>query len=98
MLTRLLPLGTAVVLISACSGTPEVQTGEDAEVIGGTLHRVDNTRADMAYVDPNADFGRYSNNHWGLNNSVTNRAEVQRTFNSWAIQINTSLSKVTGKE
>ena len=213
-------------MIVACSSTPEVQTGEDAEVIGENLHRVDNSRADMAYIDPDADFTRYSkvmlqplgvdnieviqpdsrgsvtnrrdweltdsdkqmlqqmyedtmikqlqekgdfpvvtepgddvlqiaamitaiapsaskddnrsrpagrsyvvtegagaiavavafgdsqtgevlalvkdsrssNSHWGMNNSVTNRADVQRMFTSWAIQINSSLNKVTGRE
>lgn len=226
MLKRMFPLGAALALVAACSGTPEIQTGEDAEVIGGNLHRVDNTRADLAYIDPAADFSRYdsvmlmplgvdnieviqpdtrgsvthrrnweltdgdkemlqqiyrdamvkqlqdkghfpvvsepgdnvlqiaamitaiapsaakddnlsrptgrsyvitegsgaiavavafgdsetgevlalvkdsraSSNHWGLNNSVTNRADVQRTFSNWALQINKSLGRVTGKE
>ncbi len=227
MLTRIaLTTASALLLLTGCAGTPEVQTGPDAEVIGDNLHRVDNSRADMAYVDPNADFSRYTKvlvhplgvdnieviqpdsrssvmnrsdwelndgdrkalqemyrnamvkqleerghfpiveqagddvlvisamitaiapsaakddsrsrpagrtyvitegagsvavavgfadsetgeilalvkdsrsttNNWGLNNSVTNRADVQRMFNSWAIQINSSLAKVTGKE
>ena len=212
-------------LLAACSSTPEVQTGEDAEVIGDNLHRVDGSRADMAYIDPDADFSKYnkvmlrplgvdnieviqpsksgtsmsrrdweltesdkqmlqqafhdsmkkqledkgdfpltdepgdnvleigamitalapsaakddgrsrptgrsyvitegsgaiavavafadsetgevlalvkdsrsSSHHWGLNNSVTNKADVTRMFNSWAMQINSSLVKVTGK-
>ncbi|RLA57662.1 MAG: DUF3313 domain-containing protein [Gammaproteobacteria bacterium] len=49
-----------VALLAACSGTPEIQTGDDAEVIMGDLHKVDNSRADMAYVDPNADFAKYN--------------------------------------
>jgi hypothetical protein len=49
----------AVTLVSACSSTPEVQTGEDAEVIMDSLHKVDNSRTDLAYVDPNADFSKY---------------------------------------
>jgi hypothetical protein len=49
----------AVTLVSACSSTPEIQTGEDAEVIMGDLHKVDNSRTDLAYVDPNADFSKY---------------------------------------
>lgn len=212
--------------VAACSGTPEVQTGDDAEVIGDNLHRVDNSRADVAYIDPDTDFSKYSkvmirplgvdkieviqpnktgtsmsrgdweltdedkkmlqetfrssmekhlqekgsfplvtepgddvleigamitaiapsaakddgrsrpvgrsyvvtegsgaiavavafadsetgevlalvkdsrssNSHWGINNSVTNKADVQRMFNSWAMQINTSLVNITGKE
>ena len=226
MLRKLFLLGSTLALVTACSSTPEVQTGEDAEVIGGNLHRVDNSKADVAYIDPAADFSRYSRvmlqplgvdnieiiqpdtrgsainrgnweltdsdkqmlqemyhdtmvkqlqekghfpvvneagddvlqiaamitaiapsaskddnvsrpagrsyvitegagaiavavafgdsetgevlalvkdsrssaSYWGMNNSVTNRADVQRMFTSWAIQINSSLSKVTGKE
>jgi hypothetical protein len=227
MATRLLTATLAgALLVTGCAGTPQVQTGADAEVIGNNLHRVDNSRADIAYIDPAADFSRYSrvqveplgvNNieiiqpddrgsvtrrvdwelndkdrralqemyrsamvkqlqekghfpvvdepgddvlmisamitaiapnaakddahsrtagrsyvitegagaiavavgfadsetgeilalvkdsrattsNWGLNNSVTNRADVQRMFNSWALQIASSLAKVTGKE
>ena len=50
-----------IALLAACSSTPEVQTGEDAEVLEGTsLHKVDNSRADLAYKDPDADFSRYN--------------------------------------
>ena len=41
---------------------------------------------------------RSSSSHWGLNNSVTNKADVQRMFNSWAMQINSSLVEVSGKQ
>ena len=213
-------------LVAACSSTPEVQTGDGAEVIGDNLHRVDNSKADVAYIDPDADFGKYtkvmirplgvnkieviqpsktgtsmsrrdweltdadkqmlqdtfhsamlknlqdkgdfplvnepgddvleigamitaiapsaakddgrsramgrsyvitdgsgaiavavafgdsetgevlalikdsrsSSSHWGLNNSVTNKADVQRMFNSWAMQINSSLVEISGKQ
>ena len=213
-------------LVAACSSTPEVQTGDGAEVIGDNLHRVDNSKADVAYIDPNADFSKYtkvmirplgvnkieviqpsktgtsmsrrdweltdadkqmlqdtfhsamlknlqdkgdfpmvdepgddvleigamitaiapsaakddgrsramgrsyvitdgsgaiavavafgdsetgevlalikdsrsSSSHWGLNNSVTNKADVQRMFSSWAMQINSSLVEVSGKQ
>jgi hypothetical protein len=55
-----LSIAVAVVtLVSACSSTPEIQTGEDAEVIMDSLHKVDNSRTDLAYVDPNADFSKY---------------------------------------
>jgi hypothetical protein len=49
----------AVASLFACAGEPTVQTGEDAETIMGTLNRVDNSRADLVYVDPSVDFGRY---------------------------------------
>ncbi len=48
-----------VTLLAACTATPEIQTGDDAEVILGGLHKVDNARTDMAYVDPSADFSKY---------------------------------------
>ncbi len=52
-------IGTTA-LISACStSTPEIQTGDDAEVIMGNLHKIDNSHADMSYVDPDADFSKY---------------------------------------
>jgi len=225
MIKQLITSAAMVTLVAACSSTPEVQTGDDAEVIGGNLHRVDGSRADMAYIDPAADFSKYNKvmirplggdkieviqpdsttsavnrrdweltdqdklmlqetflgamqkhladkgdfplvdepgddvleigamitaiapsaakddgrsratgrsyvitegagaiavavafgdsetgevlalvkdsrsttSHWGLNNSVTNKADVQRMFNSWAMQINSSLGKITGK-
>jgi len=39
---------------------PSIQTGPDAEVVGSNLHRVDHSRADRAYVDPAADFSKYT--------------------------------------
>jgi len=50
----------AITLLAACTGTPEIQTGDDAEVIMGDLHKVDNSRADLAYVSPDADFSKYT--------------------------------------
>lgn len=47
-------------LLAACSSAPEIQTGEDAEVIMGNLNKVDNSRAELAYVDPDADFSKYN--------------------------------------
>jgi len=53
-------IGTTA-LVSACStSAPEIQTGDDAEVIMGNLHKIDNSRADMSYVDPDADFSKYN--------------------------------------
>lgn len=222
MLKKLILLTATASLLAACSSEPTIQTGEDAEVIGDNLHRVDNSRANAAWIDPNADFTRYtrvmvrplgvdnieiveptgsvttrrgnweltdsdkqmlqdmfkqameqqlqergsfplaqepgddvleiaamitalapsaarddnrsrptgrtrvytegagavavavafgdsetgeilalvkdsrsSTSHWGVNNSVTNRADVQRMFNSWATQLNNTLERVT---
>lgn len=61
MIKHILSAVGTLTLVAACTtGTPEVQTGDDAEVIGGNLHKIDNSRADMAYVDPNADFSKYN--------------------------------------
>ena len=225
MLKKFILTASVLTLVTACSSTPEIQTGEDAEVIGDNLHRVDGSRVDMAYIDPDADFSKYSkvmirplgvdnieviqpsssgtsisrrdweltdedklmlqdmfassmqkhledkgdfpivdapgddvleiaamitaiapagskddnksrpvgrsyvitegagaiavavafgdsqtgevlalvkdsrnsSTHWGMNNSVSNKADVNRMFSSWAMQINSSLGKVTGK-
>jgi hypothetical protein len=60
MIKHILGLVGTLTLVTACAGTPEIETGDDAEVIMETLHKVDNSRADMAYVDPNVDFGKYT--------------------------------------
>ena len=53
-------LTSLLVLLSACSTSPEIQSGPDAEVIEGTnLTRVDNTRVQLAYLDPKADFSGF---------------------------------------
>ncbi len=35
---------------------------------------------------------------WGINNSVTNAAEVRRVFNAWAMQIRAQLDRIHKKE
>ena len=60
MIKHIVGAVSMVALVAACSSTPEVQKGPDAEVIMGNLHKVDNTRSDLAYVDPDADFSKYT--------------------------------------
>lgn len=60
MIRHILATAAAMALLSACSSEPTIQTGEDAEVISGNLHKVDNSRAQMAYIDPQADFSKYN--------------------------------------
>ncbi|NQY03673.1 MAG: DUF3313 family protein [Halieaceae bacterium] len=61
MKPHVLIAAAAVTVMTACSSTePTVQTGDDAEVIMGNLHKVDNSRTDLAYVDPEANFGKYN--------------------------------------
>ena len=61
MNARLLLSGLLLAL-SACAtvGEPTIQTGANAEVIQGNLHRVDNSKAAIAYIDPDVDWSRYT--------------------------------------
>jgi hypothetical protein len=58
--TLLAALALPVLLLGGCVGEPTIQTGDDAEIIMGTLAKVDNSQVDLAYVDPNVDYTRYS--------------------------------------
>ncbi|MEO0436151.1 MAG: DUF3313 family protein [Pseudomonadota bacterium] len=50
-----------LLLLGACTSSPTIQTGENAETTrDGSLNKVDNTAVDLAYVDPDADYARYS--------------------------------------
>jgi hypothetical protein len=49
----------AALVLAACSGTPTVQTGPDAEVSFDGLHKVDNSAFHDAWADPDADWARY---------------------------------------
>jgi hypothetical protein len=61
MKARLLFTGFALALSGCVSiSEPTIQTGVNAEVIQGNLHRVDNSNAAIAYVDPDVDWTRYS--------------------------------------
>ena len=49
-----------LLLLAACATQqPTVQTGPDAEMIGNGLYKVDNSRVDEAYMDPDVDFTRF---------------------------------------
>lgn len=60
MTGRILLLLGSIAMLAACAKTPEVQTGANAEVINGNLHKVDNASFKVAYVDPDADFTKYN--------------------------------------
>ncbi|MFL3653553.1 MAG: DUF3313 family protein [Halioglobus sp.] len=55
-------IGSSLVflLLVACQNTPQIQTGDEAEVIQGNLVRVNHSRAKLAYIDPSADFNKYT--------------------------------------
>ena len=59
MSKQLIALLLSAPLLFACaSPEPTIQTGDDAEVIMDRLHRVDHSRAAIAFVDPDADFAQ----------------------------------------
>jgi hypothetical protein len=60
MIKHILGIVGTLTLVAACTGTPEIETGDDAEILVDNLHKVDNSRADMAYVDPDVDFSKYN--------------------------------------
>ena len=48
--------------VYACAHEPTIQTGEDAKVTPGGLHKVDTGRkSSVAFVDPDANFSTYKN-------------------------------------
>lgn len=47
-------------LVLAGCQAPHLQTDADAEVIDGHLVRVDHANVELAYVDPNADYNRFT--------------------------------------
>ncbi|HEY6131696.1 MAG TPA: DUF3313 family protein [Halioglobus sp.] len=50
----------ATLLLVACQTTAPAQTGKNAQDIPGNLVRVDNSSAKLAYVDPAANFSKYT--------------------------------------
>jgi hypothetical protein len=56
----IISIAATALLLAACQSTPHIQTGEDAEVIQGNLVRVDHAPFKMAYVDPKANFAKYT--------------------------------------
>lgn len=57
---RFVPSATlALAAMLAGCAQPTIQTGEGADTVGN-LNKVDNARVAMAYVDPDADYTRYS--------------------------------------
>ena len=61
MTGRILLCLAGMAMLTACATTaPEIQTGANAEVIDGNLHRVDNSTFKVSYVDPDADFSKYN--------------------------------------
>ncbi|MEH6518182.1 MAG: DUF3313 family protein [Halioglobus sp.] len=58
--TLVAAISTALVLNACTTPAPEIQTGDDAEVIMDTLHKVDNSRSQLAYIDPDANLAKYT--------------------------------------
>ncbi len=54
------PLIFAVVLVACTTAPPTIQTGPDAELSFDGLHKVDNSRADVAWARPDFDISGYT--------------------------------------
>jgi hypothetical protein len=48
-----------LLLLAACNQQPTIQTGAGAEMIGDGLYKVDNSKVDEAYMDPDVDFTQF---------------------------------------
>ena len=57
---RLLTLALAAFTLLACASQPSVQEGPDAQVTFDGLVRMNNSRLQYAWVDPDVDFSRYT--------------------------------------
>ncbi|MGI9201623.1 MAG: DUF3313 family protein [Woeseiaceae bacterium] len=53
-------VGLSLVVTACAAPNPTVQQGPDAEVSYDGLHRVDDARFKLVYVDPDVDFSRYT--------------------------------------
>jgi hypothetical protein len=82
MIKHLTIATASLTLLAACSSEPTIQTGEDAEVVMGTLHKIDHSRADLAYIDPNADFGKY--NHVLIDPLGVDNVEIKQPSSSYS--------------
>lgn len=91
-MTRLLVTGLCALVLAACSQEPRLPEFSEDQVILGRLHQVTNARVGLAYVDPNADFSRFTRVMLdpldlsdvdivqpGRNTSVATRREFQLT-------------------
>lgn len=59
--TRLLAVMLLATLLLSCASTPpEAPILSDSDVILGNLHRVKNAQVGLAYLEPEADFSRYT--------------------------------------
>ncbi|MDX1403589.1 MAG: DUF3313 family protein [Woeseiaceae bacterium] len=57
--SRFFVMGIATLAV-ACTSTPTIQTGPDAEVSFDGLHKVDNAQADLAWARPDFDISGYT--------------------------------------
>lgn len=60
MISRILTILLVACIAPACSETPREAKFSEDDVILGKLHLVTNARVGLAYVDPDADFSRFT--------------------------------------
>jgi hypothetical protein len=56
---KIVVAGISILALTACTQTPTVQLGPNAEVTFDGLHRVDNTQSQVVYVKPSIDLSQY---------------------------------------
>ena len=59
-ISRLMVLAVAALAVACTTTPPSIQTGPDAEVSFDGLHKVDNSRADLAWARPDFDISTYT--------------------------------------
>ena len=90
MLKKIVVFVGLAALVAACSSEPTLQTGADAEMVGN-LAKVDHSRTDLAYLDPEADFGKYTKvmvTPLGLDKVEIiqpSRTSARRTIDDWEL-------------
>lgn len=52
--------GSLAIIAGCTASTPSIQSGPDAERDANNLYKVDHTRVDLAYADPNANLKNYT--------------------------------------
>ena len=57
---KIMYLTAAALLLSACASEPTIQQGPDAETSFDGLVRIDNSRFQRAWIDPDVDLGSYT--------------------------------------
>lgn len=73
-MTKLILLAIISLGLQACASSPSIDSNDTVNVIEGGLYPVKNSRVDVAYADPDADFSQY--HHFILNPLFVDKVSV----------------------